>query len=373
MSDPRIKNLAKTIVNYSIKAQAGDHVAIVGSPLAEPLIKEIFREVLRVGGHPYPFLGLEIFRGMDGLDEILLQEGNEEQIQHVLRTDEMILTQFETMISIRSCGNTRALSNVDPARQAMRARARSEIVQRYFDRTATGEFRWCATLFPTAAYAQDSEMSLSEFEDYVYATMYADTKDPIAAWMGIHDEQQKLIDWLKGKSQIVIKGPSAELELSIKGRTFLNADGTFNMPSGEIYTGPVEDSVNGWVDFTYPAIREGKEVHGVHLRFEAGRVVEATAEKNEDYLTQMLNVDEGARYVGEWALGTNRMINRFIKNILFDEKIGGTMHLALGGGYRQTGSKNESAIHWDMICDLRDGGEIYVDGELFYRSGEFLI
>jgi len=373
MTDPRIVDLARILVEYSMNVQPGDHVAIIGSPLAESLIKEVFRYTLRAGGYPYPFLGIELLRGMDGLDEILFKEGNDEQIQHVPFTDKMILTEFEAMVSIRSEANTHRLSNIDPRKQNLRMRARNAINETYFNRSAAHEFNWCATLFPTAAYAQDADMSLSEFEDYVYSTTYADHPDPVAKWREIHDMQQKWIDWLAGKKHIQVRGSNADLQLSIQGRTFMNSDGRTNMPSGEIFTGPVEDSVSGWVHFTYPAIQSGVEVENVHLEFEDGRVIKASAGKNEAFLLETLNIDPGARYLGEWAIGTNKKINRFIKNILFDEKIGGTFHLALGRGYPETGSKNKSAIHWDMICDMRDGGEILVDGEVFYRSGDFLI
>jgi len=373
MTDPRIKNLAKVLVEYSLAVRPGDHVAIIGSPLAEPLIKEVFRNTLHAGGHPYPFMGLELLRGMDGFDEILFKEGNDDQIQHVSKIDTMIFTEFECMISIRSQGNTHALSGVDPSRQVMRRKARSSIVDSYFTRSAANEFRWCGTLFPTNAYAQDADMSLTEFEDYVYRTTYADTDDPVRKWKEVHEQQQVWVDWLEGKKQVEVKGANVDMSLSIEGRTFINSDGQRNMPSGELFTGPVEESVNGWVNFTFPAVYEGREVEGVRLEFEEGRVVKASAEKNEAFLLEMLDSDPGARYLGEWAIGTNKMINRFIKNILFDEKIGGTFHLALGRGYPETGSKNVSSIHWDMICDMREGGEIIVDGELFYKSGDILI
>jgi aminopeptidase len=373
MSDPRVENLARILVEYSMAVRPGDHVAIVGSPLAETLLKDVFRYTLRAGGYPYPFMGLEVLRGMDGLDEILFKEGSDDQLKHVSKVDTMIYTEFECMLSIRSQGNTHALSGVDPSRQVMRQKARSKIMETYFNRAALKEFRWCATLFPTNAYAQDADMSLSEFEDYVYGTSYADTDDPISKWKEVHEQQQKWVDWLEGKKQVEVRGPNVEMTLSIEDRTFVNSDGTRNMPSGEIFTGPVEESVNGWVNFTYPAVHAGRQVEGVRLEFEEGRVVNASAESNEAFLLEMLGSDPGARYLGEWAIGTNKMINRFIKNILFDEKIGGTFHLALGRGYPETGSKNKSAIHWDMICDMREGGEITVDGELIYRSGEFLI
>jgi aminopeptidase len=243
----------------------------------------------------------------------------------------------------------------------------------YRQRSATGDLRWVVTLFPTDAFAQDAEMGTKEFEDYIYATTYSDTKDPVKEWNRIHDEQQRIVDHMKGKKQVVVKGPNVDLNLSIEGRTFINSDGQRNMPSGEVFTSPVEDSAEGWIRFTYPAVTRGREVNGIELHFEKGKVVKATAEKNEAFMLSMLDIDEGARYLGEFAMGTNKKINRFIKNILLDEKIGGTIHLALGFGFPEAGAKNKSAIHWDMICDMRQGGTIHVDDELIYDSGDFKI
>lgn len=372
MGDTRVGNLAKVLVNYSTQIQPGDRVAIIGPPRAEPLINEILRYVLRAGGYPYPFLGLEMLRGMPSLQETFFKEANRDQLEHVLKTDEMILEDFESMITIRAQDNTRSLTNLDPEKFVIRSGARRRITERYMQRSATEDLRWCTTMFPTEAYAQEADMSLIEFEEYVYSATYADTDDPVAHWDEIKREQQVWVDYLAGKDQVKVKGPHVDLTLSIAGRTFINSHGKRNMPSGEIYTGPVEDSVNGWVQFTYPAIREGREVEGIELTFENGKVVKASAEKNEAYLLSMLDTDSGSRFLGEFAIGTNKKINRFIKSILYDEKIGGTFHMALGFGIPETGSINKSAIHWDMICDMRDGGEIFVDGELFYKSGEFL-
>jgi len=246
-------------------------------------------------------------------------------------------------------------------------------MKRYMERAAAKELKWAIAMFPTAAHAQDAEMSLSELEDFVYSTTFADSDDPVGEWRRIHDEQQRLVDWLAGKEHVEVKGPNVDLTLSIKDRAFINADGLDNMPSGEIFTSPVEDSMKGTVRFTYPAIEGGREVDGVELTFEGGRVVQATARKNEDYLHEMLETDEGARVAGEFAIGTNKRINRFTKNILFDEKMGGTIHIALGAGFEEIGGKNVSGLHWDMICDMRDGGQIFVDDELFYESGEFKV
>ena len=367
MPDPRVANLARVLVNYCVAVQPGHLVAIYGLPAAQPLLKETYREVLRAGGFPY------LFASIDGLEELFLSEASDEQLQHVSKVTEMVASEFDARIVVLSASNTRNLSNVDPERQQILARAHTGILETIMKRTAAKELNWVGTLYPTAAYAQDAEMSLEEFEDYVYATTYADTDDPVAEWLIFREMQQHLVDWLAGRKLVEVKGPHVKMSLSIEGRTFENADGRKNMPSGEIFTGPVERSVNGWVQFSYPAVIQGREIEGVELHFEDGKVVEATAEKNEEYLLSVLDADEGARYLGEFAIGTNKKIDRFIKNILFDEKIGGTIHMALGVGYPETGSLNKSAIHMDMICDMRDGGQIHVDGELIYDSGDFKI
>ena len=367
MTDPRITNLARTLVQYSTEIQPKDRVAIIGEPPAGPLIREVYREVLRAGGHPHLLLKFE------GMEYLLFSEASDDQLNYISPFERLMLEDFEAMISVRSQSNTRALSNVDPTRQQIYAKARTDLYATYTARSATREFKWVGTMFPTQAYAQDAEMSLEEFAEYVYSTTYADSEDPIAAWLKVHDEQQRLVDWLAGKKHVEVRGPEVELTLSIEGRAFVNSDGKRNMPSGEIFTSPVEESVNGWVRYTYPAVLGGREVEGIELHFEDGKVVKAAAKKNESFLLKMLDTDPGARYLGEFAVGTNKKINRFIKNILFDEKIGGTIHTAVGYGFPEAGSKNKSAIHWDMICDMRDGGQISVDGELFYESGEFKI
>jgi aminopeptidase len=233
-------------------------------------------------------------------------------------------------------------------------------------------FKWVTTLYPTDGFAQDAGMSLKEYEDFVFNAVHANEEDPIAYWNSTAEGQQKAIDFLAGKDIVTLRGPNVDLSLSIKGRKFMNSTGMYNMPDGEIYTGPVEDSVNGWVRFTYPAIYGGVAVEGAELTFLSGRVEQARADKNEGYLIKMLESDDGSRYLGEFAIGTNFDINKFTGNILFDEKIGGTFHMALGAGYPETGSHNKSAIHWDMICDMRTDSEILVDGELFYKNGEFV-
>ncbi len=367
MTDPRLSKLADVLVNYSVKVQPGDWVLITGDIVAEPLINEVLGYVLKAGGNPTTMIG------SDNLAETSYLYSGEEQLKWVSPVEKLVFDEADVLISLRASGNTRALNAVDPKKQQIRGLARSGLMETYMRRSAEGSFRWTLTNYPCLAYAQEADMSLRDYEDFVYKATFTDQDDPVAEWQKVHNEQQRLVDWLVGKKSVTVKSPNADLSLSIEGRTFINSDGTHNMPSGEIFTGPVEDSVNGWVKFTYPAITSGREVEGVHLEFKDGKVVNASAEKNEAFLLSQLDSDEGARYLGEFAIGTNYGIDRFTKSILYDEKIGGSFHMAVGAGYPETGSVNKSAIHWDFICDVREDSEIRVDGELFYKDGKFQV
>ena len=280
---------------------------------------------------------------------------------------------YDVRISIGGEGNTKELNGMNPAKLVLFQQARQDIMKTYLERTAKGELRWTYALFPTNAYAQDAEMGLAEYEDFVYGACLGDINDPVGYWQRFSAWQQKIVDWLKGKKQVHITAPDTDLRLSVEGRTFINSSGRENMPDGEVFTGPVEDSLDGQVYFSYPTIYNGREVTGVRLWFEEGRVVKATADKNEDFLLKTLDTDAGSRRVGEFSFGTNRGITRFTRQVLFDEKINGSFHLALGASYPETGGKNLSAIHWDMVCDMRQGGKVTVDGKLFYKNGEFVI
>jgi aminopeptidase len=323
--------------------------------------------VLEAGGHPL------LLPSLPGIERLLYELGSDEQLKYIPEPIKLATETYDVRINIRGAANTKSLSNVDPAKMVLRNRAQTDLMRTFMERSASGALRWVSTLFPTNAYAQDAEMSLSEYEDFVYGACMPDLDDPVGYWERFSAWQQKIVDWLEGREHVHVVGPGTDLELSIAGRTFINSDGTHNMPSGEVFTSPVEDSVTGHVTFSYPAIHQGREVTGIKLRFEEGRVVEASAEKNESFLVETLDTDDGSRRVGEFAIGTNEGITRFTSQILFDEKINGSFHMALGAGYPETGSKNESAIHWDMICDLRDGGRIWVDEELFYENGRFAV
>jgi aminopeptidase len=366
MADIRLQRMAHILVHYSLSLKKGDRLAIDAGPVAAPLVREVVREALRVGAYP------ELFVQLPGIREIYLQEASDDQLTYVPATRRMVYEKYETLLSISSDENTKELNEIDPARQARAQQAAHDLLQTFMQRSAAGSLRWCSTLFPTNAYAQDAGMSLSSFEEFVYHACFLNDEDPIARWQELSKQQQELVERLKGKREVHIVGPETDLTLSVAGRVFINSDGKRNFPSGEIFTGPVENSANGYIRFTFPASYNGRSVEDVRLRFENGVVVEATAAQGQDFLERMLSIDEGARRLGEFAFGNNRNVQRCTKNILFDEKIGGTIHLALGRSYPETGGVNESALHWDMVCDLRSGGEVRVDGEVFSKNGAFV-
>ncbi|MBE3065896.1 MAG: aminopeptidase [Chloroflexi bacterium] len=365
MADLRVERLAKILVDHSAQIQPGDRVAIEATTAAEPLVRALYAAILERGGYPYLLLELT------DQDEILFAVAKNEQLDATPPFRKLAYDQFESRIRIHSATNPRALSGVDPAKQRRRQKALAPIMEAQMRRGADRSFKWVTTLFPTKGFAKEAGMSIRNFEDFVYRACHADEANPVAFWKKVETKQSKIIDRIQGHNQIILRGPNVDLTLSIKGRKFINGAGLNNMPDGEIYTGPVEDSANGWVRFSYPAIYNGVMVEGVELTFTNGRVEKAKADKNQPFLLEMCESDPGARYLGEFAIGTNYEIDHFSRNILFDEKLGGTFHMALGSGYPETGSKNKSMIHWDMICGMQDDSEIVVDGEVIYKNGKF--
>jgi aminopeptidase len=287
VADPRVSKFAKVLVEHSTRVVPGDRVLIEGTTAAEPLVRELFIQVMEKGGHPHPMIA---FPGMMPFsqDEMYLTYAKETQLDFVPTFYKIAYDQFESRIRIHSATNTRGTTRIDPVKVQRRGKALSSITEAQMRRGAEGVFKWVTTLYPTDGYAQDAGMSLKEYEDFVFGAVHAHEADPIAYWNSTAAGQQKAIDWLAGKGQVVIRGPNVDLTLSIKGRTFINSTGTHNMPDGEIFTGPVENSVNGWVKFTYPAIYGGVAVEGAELTFNRGRVEQAKAEKNQDYLIKML-------------------------------------------------------------------------------------
>jgi aminopeptidase len=241
-----------------------------------------------------------------------------------------------------------------------------------FRREAEGKYRWGGLPYPVDAMAQEAEMALPEYEDFVYSSCLVDREDPVAEWKKVRVEQQKVCDFLNKVSKIRVVGEDTDLSYSVKDRKWINCCGEKNMPDGEVFTAPVEDSVNGSIRFTFPGLFYGREIEDIRLSFKDGRVVKASAAKGDELLQQLLKID-GADRLGEAAIGTNYGISRFTKHMLFDEKMGGTVHMALGlNPIPETGGLNKSALHWDILKDMKKGGEIYADDKLFYKDGKFL-
>lgn len=368
MRDPRIEALAQILVNYSTGVKKGETCVIQSEVAAEPIVQAVYEEVLKAGGLPIVQLGLT------EQASAFYKYASEEQLKWIAPTQEWIYENIDNRIVIMADTNPRALSNVDPMKQSMVSAARKPLMDASMQRSANGEYNWSLTLFPTQAYAAEAGLSLPEYEDFFYGACLATDPEPLTAWQRQSDMVKRLAEWIEGHKEVHITAPNGtDITLGIEGRKFIPCVGTHNMPDGEFFTGPVEDSVNGHVAFSFPATYGGREVSGVELDFKDGKVVDAKAQQGEDFLLKMLDTDEGARRLGELGIGTNYGIATGTKEILLDEKIGGTVHMAVGMSYPETGGVNDSAIHWDLVCDLRDGGRIEVDGELLQENGEFKV
>ena len=355
MGDPRTRKLASILINHSLKVKKGDVVLIVASSeLAKPLVLDVYIEVMSAGGHPLTSIGFE------ETQNIFYALASRAQIEHFPKTRMYEAKNVDCVVNIRATANKKALSNVDPGLLSKRTRVLRPIGEEIVNRK-----RWVLTNFPTNSLAQEADMSLAEYEDFLYGATNID-------WKGVKAEEMKLKRRLDRAREVRIKGKETDLTLGIKGRKAIPCYGDRNMPDGEVFLSPVEDSAEGYIYYDMPAIYQGREVTGVRLKFSAGKVVDASAEKNEEFLMAMLDTDRGARYLGELGIGVNYGIKKFSKDILFDEKIGGTIHLAVGRSYEDAGGKNISAIHWDMVKDLRKNGAIYLDGKMIQKNGKFL-
>ncbi|HEX4132009.1 MAG TPA: aminopeptidase [Pirellulales bacterium] len=365
--DPRLEKLANVLVNYSTAVKPGDRVRLVGQAVARPLLVALHAAVLRAGAYPLVHVVL------DECAETLLALGTDEQLRFEDPLAQHAIETVDVNIGLWGQDNTKALSGFAPLRQALVSQARKKYLATFMRRFAEGQLRWVGSQFPCQAAAQDAEMSLAGYEDFVFRAGLLHLDDPAAAWRQLSQRQQRVVDYLNGKQEIRFVAPGGtDLRLGVAGRTWINCDGHENFPDGEVFTGPIEDATEGTIAYSFPAVHGGREVHGIRLRFEAGRVVDASATKNEEFLIAMLDQDAGARVLGEIAIGTNYSITRHTRNTLFDEKIGGTFHAALGAAYPETGGRNESGLHWDMVCDLRTGGKIFVDGKLISDAGRFV-
>jgi aminopeptidase len=367
MSDPRVARLADLLVNYSLELQPGQLVRIDASTVAAPLVTELYRYALRAGAHPRTRIEVE------GLDVIAVKESSEEQLVFVSDLDWQDVEQVDAVVTIWGDRNTRAMTQADPGKVSRRIGSRHKLTNRFWERIEAGEAKWVGTRFPTHAHAQDAEMSLPAYEDFVFGACHVHGgEDAAAHWRSTSAELNARARELETFRELRIVGPDTDLRVNVEGRGWLGADGKLNMPDGEIFTSPVETETEGEIRFSFPAIFHGRSVEDVRLRFEGGRVVAAEAKTANDYLQSLLDMDEGSRILGEVAFGLNYEIDRFTRDILFDEKIGGTVHLALGASFKKVGGLNDSGLHWDMICDLRADGEVYADGDLVWKAGHFL-
>ena len=367
MKDQRLEKLAKVLVEYATNVLPGDTVCISAEDAALPFIKAVSAEVVKRGGI------LRYFVDIPEVDAEILKNGNAQQIEQP-NFSFGECARSDVWISAWGSENCKVMASVDGEKLKQRRIANMENRRIYSKRMGDGSLRWCGTQFPTNADAQLAGMSLPEYEDFVYEAEYLNAPDPIAKWKELEARQQAWVAYLDTKKELHFIGKNTDIRVGIAGRKWINCCGKENFPDGEIFTSPIENSVNGKITFSYPAIINGHEFEEVCLIVENGQIKEASCKNKENLqnLLSYLDTDEGARRFGEVAIGGNYAIHKHTKNILFDEKIGGSIHMAVGESFQEAGGLNESAIHWDMINDMTQGGKIYADGELFYENGQFI-
>jgi aminopeptidase len=365
MAIQRIEKLAQLCVHYSVDVKQHEKILIHGTAQSVPLINELYKECLLRDAYPIIIPDLNV-------QYTFYTYAREHQLTFISPLEKYLTESFDVAIGIFCEPNPKKLSNIDPNKIRMQSASRKELMETMFRRIAEGKLRWTGLPYPIEAQAQEAAMSIEEYEDFVYSSCFVDRENPVEEWTKIHQQQQKICDFLNGANTIHIIGEDTDLTFNAKGRKWINCSGKENMPDGEVFTGPIENSANGTIRFTFPGIVSGRQVEDVRLTFKNGRVAKASATQGDELLQQLLKV-EGADHIGEAAIGTNYGITKFTKNMLFDEKMGGTVHIALGNSYPESGGKNKSAIHWDILKDMKKDGEIYADDKLFYKNGKFLI
>lgn len=366
MVSERIKKLAKILVEYCLEIKEGEKLRISASDIAAPLILEVYKNALQKGAYPIVDVSMPL------LQEVYYKYASDEQLQKQSEYEHFMVNYFDASLTILGGYNTKSMSGVPSEKIAMYRKSHAPLSEMQMKRLEKGEFKWCATQYPTHSSAQDAGMSLIDYVEFIYQACFLNDEDPVSSWKKYSDWQEKICKFLETKKEFRICSNGTDLTLRTEGRTWINCAGKMNFPDGEVFTGPIEDSVNGHIKFSYPGIFSGKEIEDIELTFKDGKVINAKAKVGQNLLDAMLETDGGARYVGEFAVGTNMGIDTFTKNMLFDEKMGGTIHLALGASIAKSGGKNISGIHWDMLCDM-EGGEIFADGELIYKDRKFII
>lgn len=366
MADQRLNKLAKLLVNYSTEVKPGEFVFVSSDEVASPWMVEVVKEAVKAGAH------VESVLSSQEVSEIKLKYSSEEQLLQENVLFKTMLEKADVWLSAWGNRNTKTNSRIEADKLKMSSKGAASWRKVYSEKMGNGSLRWCGTQFPTYSDAQEASMSFSDYEDFVYGAGLLDAEDPVAEWKRISAEQERWVKYLDTKKGLHFISEGTDVKVNINGRKWINCDGKVNFPDGEIFTSPVEDGVDGVVTFSFPGIYMGKEIEGIVLEIEKGKVIKATAEKGEDLLKALLETDEGASRFGEVAIGTNYGIKDFTRNMLFDEKIGGTIHMAIGDSMPEAGGLNRSTLHWDMLCDMRNGGKIYADGELFYENGKFI-
>lgn len=358
---------ATVLVDYCTNVKENDLVIISAEAQAKPLILAVYEEVLKRGANPI------IRTRLDGQAETFFKVASDNQLQFVDPFTKMEYDTVDKYIAIGAPYNVKNMARVPSEKLAKVSAARRPLSEKMLGRAAEGTLSWVICDFPTNALAQEAKMSIYDYEEFLINACYLHLDDPVAKWKEIGQTQERLVNGLNGTKKLRIIGEKTDLTMSVDGRKWINCCGSNNFPDGEVFTSPVEDSAEGEIFFDFPALYRGNESHNILVKFEKGKVVHATAEKGEDFFLSMINQDEGARYLGEMAFGTNDMIQDVTGNILFDEKIGGSIHLALGSSYPETGGKNTSGLHWDIIKNMKNGSEVYADDKLVYKDGKFLI
>jgi aminopeptidase len=354
MKDNRLERLAEVLLDHSLHVEYGENVVIRSNNHARPLIDEFYKKAVLRGANVFTHILIDEHK------KFFMENAGEEQLKKVNLFYEDIYEKADAVLVIEAPQNVKYLSNVHPKKNMEYNKALSPVLKSIMNR------RWVMTNYPTEAFAQEADMSLEEYEDFLFDAVLVDYKK-------MDEEMDKVKKTFDAANIVRIVGRDTDLTFSIKEREGTKCSGQNNIPDGEVYYAPVTDSANGYIYYEYPAIRYGNQVDGVRLEFKNGKVINAKADRNEAFLNQMLDTDEGARFLGEFGIGLNYGIKRFIKNILFDEKIGGTIHMAVGNAYEGSGGENRSAVHWDMIKELRDTGEIYLDGKLIFKNGVYII
>lgn len=366
MGDSRLNKLAKLLVNYSTEVKPGEFVFVMSDEVATPWMVEVVKEAVKAGAH------VETMLNSGDVAEVKLKYSTAEQLQQENFIMKNTLEKADVWLSAWGSRNTKSNSNIPSEKLQLNAKGAASWRTIYSSKMGDGSLRWCGTQYPTYADAQEASMSFSEYEDFVYGAGLLDAEDPVAEWKRVSAEQERWVKYLDTKKELHFISEGTDIKVNVSGRKWINCDGKVNFPDGEVFTSPVEDGINGYITFSFPGIYAGKEIEGIRLEIEKGKVVKATAKKGEDLLLALLATDEGSSNFGEVAIGTNYGIKNFTRNMLFDEKIGGTIHMAIGDSMPEAGGLNRSSIHWDMLCDMRNGGKIYADGELFYENGHFI-